>query len=217
MKRRLIHLSLFALTLFLWLPTLFKASVTRAQAEQNLGLKLVGTAVLDNPRRNFAIIENQSTGGQGAYREGDRVGDLLIKKIQSESVIVGTRMGDQVLSMGSGGRAGTIQSPQQMARLDRKEVDAVLPEYMQLMREIRVRPHFEAGQPGGFYVSKIEPGSIFAKMGLENGDVIKGVNGRPIARTQQAVEFYDALKKGATVSLEIKRDESTQELHFVIQ
>jgi len=54
-------------------------------------------------------------------------------------------------------------------------------------------------------------------MGLENGDVIVGVNGRPVATTQQAIEFYEALTKGATVSLEIKRDERTQEFHFAIQ
>lgn len=217
MKRPSIHLSLLALIFIFWLPTLFNTSIAKAQGEQALGLKLVGTAVLDGHAKSFAIIENQSTGGQGAYREGDRVGDVLIKKIQSESVIIGTRMGDQTLLMGLGGSPGTIQSPQQMVRLNRKEINATLPDYMQLMQEIRVRPHLEAGQPSGFLIYKIEPDSIFAKMGLEDGDVIKAVNGRPIATTQQAVEFYDALTKGATVSLEIKRDETKQELHFVIQ
>ncbi len=217
MKHRLIHLSLFGLIVFFWLPTLFNASTVRAQAEQNLGLKLVGTALTNDLIKNFAIIENQSTGNQRAYREGDRLGEVVIKKILSGQVVLGTKMGDQMLSMGFGGSAGSVESSPQMARLDRKEVDAVLPDYMQVMKEIRVRPHFEAGQPGGFYVSKIEPDSIFAKMGLQNGDIITGVNGMPVATTQQVIEFYDALKNSATVSLEIEREESTQELRFAIQ
>ena len=142
----------------------------------------------------------------------------MIKKILSGSVVIGTRMGDQMLSMEYGARSGgDVQSPPEMARLDRKEVDSALPEYMQLMREIRVRPHLEEGQPGGFLIYNIEPGSIFARMGLENGDVIMAVNGKPVTKTLQAVDFYDALKKGGTVNLEIKRGETKQELHFIIQ
>jgi len=203
--------------LFLCVPALFDPWIPEAQGSQDLGLKLVGTAVLDDPSRNFAIIENQSTGNQSAYREGDRVGDLLIKKILSGYVVIGTKMGDQMLSIAYGVSGGSIESSPQMAHLTRKEVDATLPDYMQLMQEIRVRPHLEAGQPGGFRVYKIEPDSIFAKMGLENGDVIKAVNGRPVPTTQQAIDFYEALKTRATVSLEIQRGESTQELHFAIQ
>ncbi len=171
----------------------------------------------NDPSKNLAIIEYRPTGNQEAVREGDRLGDVVIKRILSGSVIIATKTGEQTLFMGFEGSAGAFQSSAQIARLDRKEVDTTLPDYMQLMQEIRVRPHFEAGQPGGFYVSNIKPDSIFARMGLENGDVIKAVNGRPIATTQQVIDFYDALKKGTTVSLEIQRDESIQELHFVIQ
>lgn len=205
--------------LFLCLLAFCGLRISQAQGLQDLGLKLVGTAVGSDPIGNiaFAIIENQSTGNQRAYCEGDRVGDLLIKKILSGYVVIGTKMGDQMLSIGNGGSGGSIESSPQTAWLDRKEIDSVLPDYMQLMQEIRVRPHFEAGQPAGFLIYNIEPDSIFSRMGLSNGDVIKAVNGRPVATTQQAFEFYDALKRGTTISLEIQRDESTQALHFEIR
>jgi general secretion pathway protein C len=216
-RRRPTSLQL-ALALLFWVSALFGPWIPGIQADQDLGFKLVGTAVTNDPSKNFAIIEIQSTGNQGAYREGDRVGDVLIKKILSGSVIITTKMGDETLSMGYGGRReGDVQSPPEMARLDRKEVDSTLPEYLQLMREIRVRPYLEEGQPSGFLIYNIEPGSIFARMGLENGDVIMVVNGKPITKTLQAVEFYNALKKGGTVNLEIKRGETKQELHFIIQ
>ena len=105
----------------------------------------------------------------------------------------------------------------EVARLNRSEVDSTLPHYMQLMKEIRVRPHFEAGKPAGFLIYNIEPGSIFSRMGLENGDVIKAVNGSPVATTQEAIQFYGALKGGTTVALNIQRDENVKELQFEIR
>jgi general secretion pathway protein C len=193
-----------------------------------LGLKLVGTVVGDDAAVNLAIIDNQSTRKQELFHEGDRVGEALVKKILRNKVVLNTGSGDEVLTMEPEEKAGSFSARQQPLTnppptpadsddLTREEVDSAIPEYSNLMRQIRVRPHFEEGKPGGFMVYNIESGSIYAKMGLENGDVIKSVNGHPIETTQQAVEFYNGLKEGGAVTLEIKRGESTQELRFAIQ
>ena len=217
-RRPIYGLSVVVLSLFFYAPVPFGASIPQAQAQQGLGFKLVGTAVIENPGESFAIIEHQSTGNQGAYREGDRLGEVVIKKILSGSVVIGTRTGDQTLYMGSGTATVERAAPStEIARLDRREVDRTLPDQNQLMREIRVRRRFEGGQPVGFVIYKIEPGSIFERMGLEDGDLIVGVNGRPFATTQQNVEFYEALKSGGAVSLEVMRGESKVYLDFVIQ
>ena len=218
MKHSPIHrLSVGVLFLFFWSPALFNVWIPGAQAEQALGLKLVGTAVTDDPSQNFAIIEHQSTGSQGAFREGDRLGEILIKKVLSESVVISTRMGDETLYMSSGGATDRPPSSGEIARLDRKEVDSTFPDPTQLMQDIRVRAHFEGGKPSGFLIYGIEPESIFARMGLNDGDIIVSVNGRSFTTTAPTMEFYNALKRGGTVSLEIKRGESKQELHFGIQ
>jgi general secretion pathway protein C len=218
MKERSIYsLSLLALILFFCLPSAFNTWIPGVQAGQDLDWRLVGTATGDDPSKSFAIIEYRPTGGQGVYREGDRLDEVLIRKIMPGYVVIFTGKGDGALSMGFGRNGGGLPSPQAMARLERKEVDSTLPEYMQLMLEIRVRPHFEEGRPAGFLIYSIEPGSIFARMGLQNGDVIMGVNGTPIATTQEAFQFYKALKKSGTVSLQIEREERLQELHFAIE
>jgi general secretion pathway protein C len=220
MKHQLIASLLLAVLMpFFCVSALFHSFswIPEAQGSQDLGLRLVGTAVTSDPTKNFAIIENRSTGNQIACREGDPLGEVVIKKILDGQVVIGTKTGDQMLSMEYGKRSeGDVQSPLEMARLSRKQVDSTLPEYMQLMQEIRVRPYLEEGQPGGFLIYNIEPGSIFAQMGLENGDVIKAVNGKTVETTQQVIDFYDALKAGGTISLYIKRGESEQKLRFEI-
>jgi general secretion pathway protein C len=85
------------------------------------------------------------------------------------------------------------------------------------MEQISVRPQFEAGRANGFVIYSIEPGSVFERMGLRDGDVIQGINGRTFTTTQPVLDFYDALKEGGTVSLEIQRDETKQKLLFEIR
>jgi len=57
-------------------------------------LKLVGTVAGDDSATSFAIIDNIRTRKQELYHEGDRAGDVLIKKI----------LRNKVMSMPAGGR-----------------------------------------------------------------------------------------------------------------
>jgi len=181
---------------------------------QDRGPRLVGTAVAEDPGQSIAVIEDAASGKQRIYREGARLGNGLIKKILFGKVIIETRAGEEMLVVG---RGSSQPPPGQPARLERKEVDSSIPDYTHLMEQIRVRAKFEGGRPRGFIIYNIGPGSIFEKMGLQDGDVIVAVNGRAFETTQPVVEFYDALMKGETVSLEVNREDSTQRLLFEIQ
>jgi general secretion pathway protein C len=193
-----------------------------------LGLKLVGTVVGDDAAVSLAIIDDQSTRKQDLYREGDQVGQALLKKILRNKVVLNTGSRDEVLTMEFEEKAGISparqqpltslpETPAEPGQLTREEVEFELPQYTRLMQQLGVRPHIEEGKQAGFMVYNINPDSIYAKMGLESGDVIKSLNGQPIETTQQAVDFYNSLKEGGAITLEIKRGESTQELRFEIQ
>lgn len=198
-------------------------------AARDLGLALVGTVVADDPRKSVAIVDNRSSGKQELYREGDRVGEVLIKKILRNKIIVDTGGGDVVLTIGYEESLATSPAPREVtrseepetsastARLDREEAESVAPGPSQFMQQIRIRSHFQEGQPGGFLIYRIDPNSVFAEMGLQNGDVITAVNGEPITTTQEASDFYDALEESGEVVLEVKRGEETKEIRVEIQ
>jgi general secretion pathway protein C len=198
-------------------------------ATQEIGLKLIGTVVANDPEESLAIIEDRTTGKQYPRREGDRVGKALIKKILRNEVIINAGRGDRKLTMlheqPSVTQPASIRTSEPLppptavttSSLDRQEIDAAMPEYMQFMRTVRIRPHFEGGQPGGFMIYNIDPGSIFSKMGLENGDVIRAVNGEPIKTTQQALAFYNGLKTGRSVAVDVQRGESARVLRVEIR
>ena len=86
-----------------------------------------------------------------------------------------------------------------------------------LMTQVRVRPYFRRGKPEGIIVSQIQSDSIFAKLGLMNGDIIANVNGRPMSTPEEAFQFYSSLKSGETVNMEITRRGQKKMFTYVFQ
>ena len=82
---------------------------------------------------------------------------------------------------------------------------------------MQIQPFNEGTDPGGFKIGKVKPGSIFAKMGLRTGDIIKGVNGEAITSAEQANDFYNSLLDGGNITLEVKRSGRTQKLQVEVE
>ena len=64
-----------------------------AVADRNVGLKLIGTVVANDPKLNYAIIDVAATRDQGIFREKDRVDKAVIKVILRNNVIIETADG----------------------------------------------------------------------------------------------------------------------------
>ena len=200
-------------------------------AKKSQGLKLVGTVVTEKSEENLAFIETRRSRKQEAYREGDRVEQALIKRILRNNVIINTGRQDEVLTMEPEENSKSSPAQKRPARsqkkrparrggpirLERDEIESSVADLGELMQQVRVRPYLEGRKPAGFVVSNIKPGSLFAKMGLRNGDVIKGVNDEAITSPDQAIELYESLIEGGEIALEIKRGRRNQELRYEIE
>jgi beta-lactamase regulating signal transducer with metallopeptidase domain len=76
-----------------------------------------------------------------------------------------------------------------------------------LLSQAQVTPHHaEDGSLDGLWVSNIKKGSIYVKMGLKNGDIIKGMNDNPMTRIDDILSLYERLKTGSNFFLNIMRD-----------
>jgi general secretion pathway protein C len=74
-----------------------------------------------------------------------------------------------------------------------------------------------APSDNGFALSNIKSGSLFAKMGLRNGDIVQGVDDKPITGTQDVVSFYEELGSASSITLNIIRNGQEQSLPFRIR
>jgi general secretion pathway protein C len=73
---------------------------------------------------------------------------------------------------------------------------------------------------GGFLVREIQPGSIYEKLGVRAGDVIRSVNGQPINNMEEVMKLYQQLggvNRVGNLSIEITRGGRTEALQYNIE
>jgi general secretion pathway protein C len=87
----------------------------------------------------------------------------------------------------------------------------------ELMSQVRIRPYFERGKPAGLSLSGVRSNSVFSKMGLRSGDVIKGVDGNEIKSVEEVLKLYQSLRSSPSVTLELKRRGRPMTIDYTIR
>lgn len=200
--------------------------------QTQLSLKLWGT-IINGPDKSYAVIEDTKKRKQGLYRVGDAVEKASIKMILRKKVVLTVNGKDEILLMDDDKtkrRSSSASAPQrempepyeemmpdaeEAVTLDRERINDALKNINQLMSQVKVRPHFQDGKPNGLLLSHIQQNSIFSEMGLQNGDIVKGVNGNMIESVDDALKFYENLRASSLVELQIQRQ--GEELDIVYQ
>lgn len=67
---------------------------------------------------------------------------------------------------------------------------------------------------GGFLVKQMQPGSLYEKLGLRPGDVIKSVNGQPLNSMEDAMRLYQQMANVGAVQMEIMRGGKPENLYY---
>ncbi len=73
---------------------------------------------------------------------------------------------------------------------------------------------------GGFLVREIQPGSVYEKLGVRTGDVIRSVNGQPINNMEEVMKLYQQLggiNQVGNVAIEVTRGGRTESLQYNIE
>ncbi len=73
---------------------------------------------------------------------------------------------------------------------------------------------------GGFLVREIQPGSVYEKLGMRTGDVIRSVNGQPINNMDEVMKLYQQLggiNRVGNVAIEVTRGGRTESLQYNIE
>jgi general secretion pathway protein C len=86
-----------------------------------------------------------------------------------------------------------------------KLIDAVRANPMGFAKGARVVPALKDGKAAGFKVYVIRPSSLYARIGLQNGDTLQTVNGLELTSADKALEAYATLRDAKTIALGIER------------
>lgn len=91
----------------------------------------------------------------------------------------------------------------------RAEIDKTLSNLNDVAMQARIVPAFKDGVAQGFKLFSIRPDSIYTKIGIQNGDVIKRINGYDMNSPEKALEIYSKLKEASRIDIEVERNGST--------
>jgi len=67
---------------------------------------------------------------------------------------------------------------------------------------------------GGFLVRQIQPGSLYEKLGLRPGDVIRNVNGQALTSMEDVMRLYQQFGSAQRVLVEVQRQGRNETLYY---
>ena len=201
-----------------------------AAVKSGLRVKLLGTLVSADPYWSFASVQDSATNKSTTYMVGDELQGAKVMEIERERVIINNNGRKEFID----GEAGSGQAPpvtaavappaaaptadtagegiRQLAEnnyeVDRTEIDKTLNDLNEVAMQARIVPAFKDGKAQGFKLFSIRPNSLYSKIGVQNGDVIKRINGFEMNSPEKALEVYTKMKDANRIDIEIERNGS---------
>lgn len=215
-------------------PASAKSEVNLDEMEEtSLNLKLWGT-VTGSEEQAYAVIEDTKKREQNLYRVGDSIQNAIVKMIRRAKVVLQVDGKDEVLAMeeihqGGGSRqrhtsavsrsgsSTSLPTRTQRVSMRRSMINDAINDVSKLMTQVKIQPHMEDGRPDGLAISRIKPNSIFRRMGLRNGDILKSVEGQEIRTVDDALRLYESMKTADRVNVEIERRGSRRIIDYSIR
>jgi len=189
----------------------------------NLKLVLWGTVTGDSDV--YAVIEDKKVRQQSLYQVGDSIQEAIVKKILRHEVILTYQGKDQVLEMETDRKSVSksgLGRPVKKTNFNAAAVKKTMINNPQddigaIMKQVKFRPHFTAGEPDGLMVYGIRPNSVFRKMGLRNGDIIKDINGTQIVSAEDASSLFSEVEDADDARVTLFRRGKVKELFYKVK
>jgi general secretion pathway protein C len=96
-------------------------------------------------------------------------------------------------------------------------VDKILSNQAEIMSSARVVPHEENGQVVGVKLYGIRRNSLLGKLGLQNGDMLRTINGFAMSSPDTALEAYSRLRTASNLAVAIERRGQAMNIQYDIQ
>lgn len=101
--------------------------------------------------------------------------------------------------------------------IDRQVVQKVLANPAAVARGARIVPSIKNGKPNGFKLYAIRPSSVYAKVGLMNGDTIHAINGFELTTADKALEVYTKVRSASNITVNATRRGKPVTLKYSIE
>jgi len=191
-----------------------------------LNIKLLGTVVAGE--HSAAIVKLSGSREQNVFFIGDAIQPgVKLHDVEADAIVVERNGKLERIVMDEGAHlksaSNRMAAPARPAvqrmqrRVNRNHLQSQIRDFPKLLSQARVVPHFLDGKADGFVISDIVPGSLYGQVGLQNGDIIRKVNGQQVTSAEQAMAMYQALQNAPSIDVELLRAGQVQRVHYDIR
>jgi general secretion pathway protein C len=172
-----------------------------------------GTVVLQRVERCRVVLENQN-----------RREELLLEGMSActgSMGLAGGPAGGSAVAMrrGRSGGAGQVeQLAENRFAVPRTEVEGAAQNPAALYSQARILPRYDKGKMIGVQLNAIRPGSLFAQVGIQDGDTVTQVNGVTVSTPEDGQRLLQEFSSGGELRVTVQgRDQQVRELVYVAQ
>jgi general secretion pathway protein C len=198
-----------------------------AAAPESSSFLLVGT--VEGEQFAGAVLQD-AAGAQMFYRRDQRLpdGSRLVKVKRDrvtlrkpDGVTLEIQLIDETKIVNVPSKPGAGAGVQRVSDgryvVDQREIASSTENMGQVLTQARALPYLEQGKTVGFRISEIVPGSIYEKIGLQNGDVVQRVNAQDVDDPGKFFQMYQGLKDESRISIDLLRNGQRQTLNYDIR
>jgi general secretion pathway protein C len=219
------------------------ADANNADVKSTLPLELVSTMVCPSDEKwSMAVIRDNGTKEKDAamYNRGAKIGGATIVRVLTKRVYLRNSGRLEYLELDGAAPppvavAANVPPPQgalnpelgdidrgvnctgNSCTVERQLVEKMLQNTALLASAARFVPSIKDGKPNGFKLYAIRPNSIFGKIGLQNGDTVKAINGMDMGTPDKALEVYTKLRYASHLSVAVERRGENMTLDYSIR
>lgn len=227
-------------------PTALSDNATPSNewTKSGLQLELVSTMVCpSDDRYSMAVIRDMSTKEKdpAMYHRGSIIGESgpSVYRVMAKRVYILNSGRPEYLELDANAAQAVAQNTPPPAQnglnpelgdidkgvtcngnsctVERALVEKLLANTTMLATSARFVPSIKEGKPNGFKLYAIRPQSIFGRIGLQNGDTIKAINGSEMTTADAALALYQKLRTASHLSVQVERHGETVTLDYSIR
>lgn len=190
-------------------------------AESSLPLSLIGVFI-SGEEEPYAIIQDDKKNVQDIFSPKESIfGAATLLSIFPEKVEIDRNGIKEMLVMDSNVKSSDTVTTGAISETEftvaEEELDKALENLPLLLTQARAVPYFKDGKAVGLRLFAIRTGSLFEKIGLLNGDVLKSVNGNSLADLSQAMQLFQKLKEERSIDLALERNMTEKQFKYQIK
>lgn len=102
--------------------------------------------------------------------------------------------------------------------VDRKSLNEQLADPEKIAKAARIVPVYDkAGKSNGIKLINVSDSSVYSKIGIQTGDIVRSINGQKIDSQAKALQLLDSMRNASNVAIEVERRGKKETMEYTVK